>query len=233
MIDFLLSEWSEIFVGGICTLAIYSFLIKENPFYRFFEHSYIGIATGIGVVLAFSRFIWPKIFKPMFGYEVSYFPDGTVAQAYEPMYQLYLIPASIGLLVYFILTKKRAWLALIPIGIGLGESAGRFFRGFFNQIMPQLYDSFKPLYVDGPLREQIGNIVFVAVLISSLFYFFFTFPRKKGGAVERVSTAGRWMMMGCFGAFFGTTIMARMALLVERIQFFIDQWIPTVLLGAL
>jgi len=59
-----------------------------------------------------------------------------------------------------------------------------------------------------------------------MFYFFFTFRRKPGGVVQKISTTGRWMMMGCFGAFFGTTIMARMALLVERLRFFIDDWFP-------
>jgi hypothetical protein len=32
------------------------------------------------------------------------------------------------------------------------------------------------------------------------------------------------MMMCCFGAFFGSTIMARMALLVERLEFLINEW---------
>ncbi len=31
-------------------------------------------------------------------------------------------------------------------------------------------------------------------------------------------------MMVSFGAFFGSTVMARMALLVERLQFLIDDW---------
>jgi hypothetical protein len=34
------------------------------------------------------------------------------------------------------------------------------------------------------------------------------------------------MLMGCFGAFFGSTIMARMALLVERLDFLIHDWFP-------
>ena len=46
-------EWWTIFIGGIATLAIYSFLIKENAFYRFFEHLFIGIATAITTSIAF------------------------------------------------------------------------------------------------------------------------------------------------------------------------------------
>jgi hypothetical protein len=41
-------------------------------------------------------------------------------------------------------------------------------------------------------------------------------------------------MMVCFGAFFGSTVMARMALLVERIGFMTIEWWGVVLklLGA-
>jgi len=218
--------WWTIFLGGICTLAIYSFLVKENAIYRFFEHVYIGIATGITVVYGFERFLWPKVFKPMFGFEVSYFPDGTVANEWQPLFLLYLIPAAFGLLYYFILSKKYAWLAQIAIGISLGYGGGLAFKGFFNDFMPQLYDTFRPVYVAGSSGETISNIVFLSVFLSAMFYFFFTFKRKPGGVVQKISTTGRWMMMGCFGAFFGTTIMARMALLVERLRFFIDDWFP-------
>ena len=231
MIETFSLGWWEVFLGGICTLAIYSFLVKENSVYRFFEHNYIGIATGITVVYGFERFLWPKIFKPILGFDISYFPDGTVAEPYNKLYLLYLIPMAVGLLYYFILSKRYAWLAQIAIGVSLGVGGGLAFKGFFNQFMPQLYDSFRPLYSEAGAAAWIGNVVFFAVLLSSMFYFFFTFKRKSGGVIEKFSTTGRWMMMGCFGAFFGTTIMARMALLVERLQFFISDWFP-MLFGA-
>lgn len=221
-------DWWTIFLGGICTLAIYSFLVKENAIYRLFEHLYIGIATGITVVYGFERFLWPKIFKPMLGFEVSYYPDGTLASEWEPLFLLYLIPAAFGLLYYFILSKRYSWLAQIAIGISLGYGGGLAFKGFFNDFMPQLYDTFRPIYVSGSWGETISNIIFLLVFLSAMFYFFFTFKRKPGGLVHKVSLTGRWMMMGCFGAFFGTTIMARMALLVERLRFFIDEWFPLI-----
>ncbi len=227
-------EWWTIFIGGIATLAIYSFLIKENAFYRFFEHLFIGIATAITTSIAFRTTIWPKFIKPMLGHDVVIFPDGTIGPEYQ--YQswtlFYLFPIAIGLLYYCILSKKHAWMAQIPIGIALGHGAGNYFKAFFNQLMPQLYDSFKPLHVAGE-GISLNNLIFITVMLGSFFYFFFTFKRRKGGAVERFSSMGRWMMMGCFGAFFGSTIMARMALLVERVQFFIDKWFPNVLPGLL
>jgi hypothetical protein len=34
--------------------------------------------------------------------------------------------------------------------------------------------------------------------------------------------------MVCFGAFFGSTVMARLALLVERVQFIVRDWVQAV-----
>ena len=80
--------WLPIVVGGIATLAIYSFLIKENPFYRFFEHLYIGIATGFGIVLALQRFLWPQLFRPMLGYDREVFANGTFDRPWRECLQL-------------------------------------------------------------------------------------------------------------------------------------------------
>ncbi|MBI2300973.1 MAG: hypothetical protein HYU66_18840, partial [Armatimonadetes bacterium] len=33
-------------MGAIATLAILSVVYRENRFYRFFEHVFIGVATG-------------------------------------------------------------------------------------------------------------------------------------------------------------------------------------------
>ncbi len=220
--------WWEITVAGVSTVAIYTFLYRENSFYRIFEHFFIGIATSIGVMKAFRDFLWPQFFKPLLGYDRVLFPDGTYAEAYNTLNLLYLLPMFFGLLYYFILSRKLSWIAQLPIGLSLGVGAGLEFKGFFNEMMPQLYDSFRPLYVQSDLYGTFTNIVFVFTLITALSYFFFTFQRKSGGVIEKSANIGRLMMMGCFGAFFGSTIMARMALLVERLQFLINQWFPNI-----
>lgn len=221
--------WWQIFIGGISTLAIYSFLIKENNFYRFFEHLFIGIAAGISISRTLRTFLWQEFLKPMLGKDLLSLADGSKSADYNNYLLLYLIPMCIGLLYYFILSKRFAWLAQISIGLSLGIGGGLAFKGFFIEIMPQVFDSFKPLFVKNNHWETLSNIVFMFSLITSLSYFFFTFKRKQGGLIEISSNSGRMMMMVCFGAFFGTTIMARMALLVERLQFLIQDWYPNLI----
>lgn len=222
-------DWWQIFLAGISTIAIYSFLVKENPFFRFFEHFYIGIATGIGVIAAIRTFLWPEVLKMIFGLNRLPFPDGTYPEEYNKAYLLLLLPIAFGSLYYFILSPKRNWLAQIVIGFQLGYTGGNAFKGVLNEIVPQLKDSFRPLYVANDMSTSISNVVFVITLLSVLSYFIFSFKQTDGSVLKRSASLGRWMMMGCFGAFFGTTIMARMALLVERLSFLINDWWPNFL----
>ena len=219
-------QWWEVFVGGVSTLAIFSFLYKENFVYRFFEHLFIGIATAYGIVYTVQSFIWPKIFQPLLGLDRIVFPDGTYNEPYNKLNLLFLLPMAFGSLYYFILSRRHNWLAQLVIGFSFGVSAGLTFKGLFVELLPQLSDSFRPLYVPGSIATTVNNWVFIFTLFTGMCYFFFTFRRRPGGFIERSSMAGRWMLMGCFGAFFGSTIMARMALLVERLEFLIHRWWP-------
>ncbi len=213
--------------GGIATLAIFSFLVKENAFYRFFEHLFIGIATGLGLVISIKNFLWPKILVPLLGLDIVRFPDGTTSKEYNYWLLLYILPMCFGLLYYTIYSKRHSWLAKLVIGFSLGMSGGIAFKGFFSEMMPQLFGTFKPLVVlsDSKIMwlQSFSNIVFVGTLISVMYYFFFSF-KSEGKVAKTLSRSGRWLMMISFGAFFGSTVMARMALLVERLQFLIDDW---------
>ena len=100
MIESLNFEWWQIFFGGICTFAIFSFLYKENSIYRFFEHFYIGIATSYGIIETIKNFLWPKVLSKLFGVNRIVFPDGTLAESYQTSNLLWLLPISFGLLYY-------------------------------------------------------------------------------------------------------------------------------------
>ncbi len=219
---------ATILAGGIATLGIYSFLIKENGLYRFFEHLFIGIAAGFLPILTLQRFLWPHILVPMLGYDVVVFPDGAVVKPYSYWSMLYLVPLLFGLLYYTLYSQRFGWLAKVVIGFTLGYSAGLSFKGFFTEMMPQLISSFKPLLVANgsngvDIFASFSNIVFVVTLLSVMWYFFFS-VKMEGVISEKVTKGGRWLMMICFGAFFGSTVMARMALLVERMQFLAYDW---------
>ena len=46
---------AKTWAGALCTFAIYSFLWKENRFFRAFQNLYVGLAAGYSLVVAFNN----------------------------------------------------------------------------------------------------------------------------------------------------------------------------------
>ncbi len=219
-------------LAGISTLAMLSFLVRENSIYRAFEHIFIGLSAGLGLVVTVRDFLYPKILMPMFGWDIVVFPDGTIKDPGHPLAWMYAIPLAFGLLYYTMYFPRYSWMARLVIGFSFGAGGGLAIKGFFNEILPQVTASFKPLVVfdEGTIAwmSSFNNTVFVFTLLCTMAYFFFTF--RRGEALRGIAgSGGRWLMMVCFGAFFGSTVMARMAILVERLQFLLIDWTDALL----
>ncbi|HMO17995.1 MAG TPA: hypothetical protein PKA63_11920 [Oligoflexia bacterium] len=224
----------EILLAGLATLGIYTFLYKENIIYRVFEHLFIGIATAWGLVAVCKEFLWPRIFKTMLGLDRLYLPDGTPVGEYQSSYLWYILPMLFSLLYYAIYSKKYRHLAQLVISFQLGCAGGLAFKGFFVEVLPLIFDSFRPIVFfvemdNDLLKASISNLFFLVTFFSAFLYFFFTFKTTESVAAEKISTLGRLLMMACFGAFFGSTMMARMALLVDRLDFLANSWVPVVM----
>ncbi len=206
-------ERANVWIGVVCTLAIYSLLYRENPVYRFFEHMYIGLAAGyslgpLGVDILYRYWITPI------------WVQGQWAWAF-------LVP--FGMYLYFIYSERYGWVSRLVIGALVGTSAGLFFQEFASRYVVQLSSTLsRPLWMsstnpDVSLFGVLTNWVFILILASVLVYFTFSYPQK--GMVKNIATAGRWFLMIGLGAIFGNTVMARMALLIGRIYYLLSDWL--------
>ncbi len=209
----LTNERIDIWIGTLCTLAIYSLLYRENPFYRFFEHMYIGLGAGYSL-------------GPL-GVDILY--RFWVDPIWNQGYWLWAPLVPFGMYLYFIYSEKYGWVSRIVIGTLIGASAGMTFQAFSSRQLPQLNSTLqKPLFPtaanpDLTLVDSVFNILFVIILVSVLTYF--TFSYEQRGAIKRVATFGRWFLMIGLGAMFGNTVMARMALLIGRIHYLLSDWL--------
>ncbi len=202
-----------VWIGVLCTIAIYSLLYRENPFYRFFEHMYIGLAAGyslgpLGVDILYRYWIEPI------------WVQGYWAWAFVVPFGLYL---------YFIYSERYGWVSRLVIGLLIGASAGLFFQEFSSRYLVQLNSTLqRPLWFsasnpDLTVGNLIQNYIFLAILLTVMTYFTFSYQQK--GTVKGIATAGRWFLMIGLGAIFGNTVMARMALLIGRAYYILSDWL--------
>lgn len=204
-------ERMGIWIGAICTVALYSILYRENPAYRLFEHLFIGLAAGYS--------LGPLVGDILYKYWYLPLTEGAWWWAFA---------VPFGMWLYFIYSDKYGWVSRIVIGVLIGASAGLFFQQFCSLYVPQIYASFKPIIPTGAnegllASNAINNFIFIVVLLSVLTYFLFSFEQR--GPVKRTAVLGRWMLMIALGAIFGNTLMARMALLVGRVYYLLHDWL--------
>lgn len=186
------------------TLAIFSFLYKDNPFYKFAEHLYVGVSAGFGVI-----YVWAFDLKPML-------IDRFIAERGVERWIL-LIPALLGVLMFSRWIGKLGYLSRLPIsftvGIGAGLGITASVQGF---LLPQIQATLLPL-------TSINNFLIVIGVITTILYFYFS--REFKGKSSYLLRVGIVFIMVSFGASFGYTVMARISLLIGRIFFLLSDWL--------
>ena len=217
----------SIWAGAIVTLAVFSYLARDNPFYRLVQQAALGASVGIGLVIA-----WQQILAPMWWTPIRTALDGT-GDARGAWWLLALVP---GALWYFQFSKKYFWLSTLVSGLFVGVAAGLAFKGQILLIMPQIGASLKPLNpFAGPegftwtaLAQCLSNLVFLVGMFTTLLYFFFSIRTDSRWFATPIRV-GRIMIMISLGAMFGATVMTRMSYLIERLQFLYEIWLKPLL----
>ncbi len=193
----------EIWISAIATLAMISLLFKENPYYRFFEHLFMGVGTGHAIVIGLTNLR-----------NLAIIPLFQLAQ------YVLLIPLLLGIALYARYFKKIAWVSTIPIAILMGIGAGLGIKGAVeSQFLDQITATFLPM-------NSINNVLFAVGTLSTIWYFFFTYKQPK--AIRWIPSVGRWTMMITLGASFGNAAMGRLSLLIGRFQFLLGDWLQII-----
>lgn len=216
-----------VWISALLTLAIFSFLYKENPFYRVAEHLFVGVSNGY-----FISFMWLNVAKPVL---INPVRDATVQAAREglspglfnPVNEanfLLLIPAFIGFLYLTRFIPRISWLVRIPIAFYLGYYMGLAIPTVLEaQVIRQIRGT---LLTPESFSNSLGGLWAVVVLVGvicTIIYFFFS--REHKGIWKVGSKAGIVFVMVGFGASFGFTVMARVSLAIGRFLFLLRDWL--------
>jgi len=195
----------ETWIAAFLTLCVFTFLYKDNPFYRFAEHLFVGASAGYLLAVQWQDVLIPNVWTPLLH-------DHRLTV---------LIPLCLGVMMLARITQRTSGIAKWAIAFYVGIYSGVAIPGYMQaQIMAQLADAAKPFPPGwGGLSAALILIGFLGVLA----YFFFSAPHK--GAHGIAARIGIWFLMVAFGASFGYTVMARVSLLIARVQFLMGDWL--------
>ena len=195
-----------IWIAAMLTLALYSFLYKDNPVYKIAEHIFVGISAGYWLARSYRDVVLPNFWNPL-----ATDPQGNF---------LLIIPGILGVMMLMRLIPKIGWISRWSLSFIIGMTSGLFLITYLQtNAMDQVRATLLPL-------NSINNILLIFGVLTGLVYFFFSKEHK--GVFGVTAKIGIYFLMVAFGASFGYTVMARISLLIGRMQFLLFEWLPTI-----
>jgi hypothetical protein len=189
------------------TVAIFTFLLGENPIYRLMENQLLAIAMAWTFVLGVKQIM-----------------DTGRDQLLIHQQYIWILPFILGICLYVGKVRpKYSWVSRYPVAIMVGAAVGLATRAAVEaQITLQLVSTFLPLWTPNAWTT-FNNIVIVLCVVSVLFYFFFARTPRRAGAIQParqwINIIGRAFMMLTFGTYFGNRMMGQVVLLIDRIGY--------------
>ena len=213
-----------VWIGALLTLCVFSFLYRDNPFYKFAEHLFVGVSAGYYIVLNFWTVLVANLVTPVTAAFAGHPAGGPFAWTPGDYRAWLLVPGVLGVLLFTRLAGRADWLARWPLALILGVYAGLKTTGFAQgDLVAQVQASLQPLWIPGHLGASLDAILFTVGLVASLLFFFYS--REHKGVLAASSRLGVWFLMVSFGAGYGYTVMSRISLLIGRFQFLFQDWL--------
>lgn len=197
-------EEIQVVVGAALTIAVLSYLIGDNPVYRFAMHILVGVGAAYAVGAAVYHILYLRMWLPL------------TSQTVEGYGRAFGVFGLIGMIfLVFKLFPRVAWLGNAAVGYVLGVGAGLAVGGaLFGTLAPQTLAATASLLpsAGGPA----GVLVNVLILISTMTTLVaFAYSRSvQRSAVGRISALGRSLLHVALGATFALVFIAGASVLM-------------------
>ena len=192
-------EIAGMLAGGAITLMVYSYLYRENPFYRLAEVIFVGAAVGRQVAIAKNNII---------NFIITPIGKGEI---------IYSIALVLGLMYLLFFIRRYRWLYRIPVALLIGSGIGVEFAGSMKvQIVNQMISVLKRGLITGldPV-SAINNLLIIIGVVTTLMLFSFTKEHK--GPLGIGARIGRMVLMLNLGYSFGRIVQMRVSVAISRL----------------
>ncbi len=204
-----LGDFGGILVGFLLTIAILSFVIKDNPLYRLAVHVLVGVSAGYAVVIVINEVVLPLF-------------DTLSHSTSLPVRLYWIVPLILAALLLLKLIPRTAWIgnSAMAVIVGVGAAVG-LLGAIVGTLLPQILVQ----YDDALLGIGIGLLAIIA-----LAYFFFTARQSEQGLAKMpnwypyLGAAGRVVITMTLAGLFAGALNTSIVLLVQRVGFYMESF---------
>lgn len=201
------------------TLALFSYLVVDNPVYRVAAHLFVGVSAGYAAVLAWHAVIAPNllVLARLGGGGLQELAVWSAAAGTTGGALLLLKSARVG-------QRVGALVVALMVGVGAAVAVG---GAAIGTLIPQTGAAMVSLVPLGSpqLAEGIVEAIFTVVgTLATLGFFWYGgraepgSPAARGPVSRPVAAVGQVFMAVAFGALYAGAIAASIAVFAERMQ---------------
>lgn len=205
-------------ISFLLTLLVFSYLLGDNPFFRFVSALFIGLTAGYFAVVIIYQVLLARLALPLM--------QGS---------RLTLVPLLLSGLMLMKLSPRLSRfgnpsMALL-VGVGAAVAVGGAVLGtLFGQVKGTLafFDLAATQPASSRMLVNIEGIFFLFGTLATLFYFHFSARKVKGKdpkphwAIRTLAFIGKLFIAVTLGAVFAGVLTAAITALVERADFLVS-----------
>jgi uncharacterized membrane protein len=159
---------------SLSTLMIFSFLYKDNPFYKFAEHVFVGVSAGYGVAMVWFQVLKPnlvdRLWIPTSVLKQRMFEAGELSPAqfadYTPVFGdqvhyaqgIFMVFLVLGVMMLFKISSRLNWVSRWPLAYVIGAFAGiQVIQATQGSLVPQLQATMKDFSGRPVVQEMLES----------------------------------------------------------------------------
>jgi hypothetical protein len=198
----------QIWLAALFTIWIYSIAFRDNPFFKFAEHTFVGAAAGHSLV---------------------YGVDNILRYGWNPLTagnMMYIVAFILGIILFMRYHKTYFWVSRIPMAVLVGIGIGLTLRTTVtSEFIAQIISTAQMKVLGLDAWTAFSNLLFIIITLATVYFFVFTFPKVHGGNLSIISKIARYGMMAAFGYSFANTVLSRFNMIYGRIDFLMNTWL--------
>lgn len=196
-------------IGFVLTLFIFSYLLGDNPLYRFSAHLLVGVSVAYATVVAVRQVFWPLFVR------LRDSPN-------DPETLIWVIPFLLGILLLLKRHPTGSEWGNVSVALLVGVGAAVALMGAITGTLWPQATAFSNLSLN-PWQNLLVALLTVTVLLS--FQFTGRAEAKPGvwqrpGWLNRVAAVGQIVLMMTFGVLFANILNTSLVLFIERLSFY-------------
>ncbi len=211
------------FISLLFTILIFSYLIGDNPLFRFAVYLFVGVSAGYVAAIAVWQVLVPRLVYPLLFGSIN-----------EKIFVA--IPLLGGLFIFMKVSSRLAGAARMAMAFLVGAGAAVTIAGaVVGTLIPQagatinIFDLNAAVAAGVSKGEAFGNglVIILGTVLTLVYFHFGAKPRADGsmhrlGLIEIAAWLGRIFIGITLGAIFAGVYAAALTALIERIASIIN-----------